>query len=700
MPRPPLMLAAIALVAGLLAWLLVEGSPLSRRIDRLNAMVAAGKIYQLNSAEHATLLKTMTWLAQAAGLSQARIGINERYSTGNETAVLHVYVTLPDQVSLTGCPAYNAIYDAELDAIFLDQSFISLSEWKQSLAAPDGEWGLDIPLQVRDVPSINVFLRFVLLHEFGHRQLHRRSIAWYFSEAVARRREEEADAFALEKMKNAFSLAPKFGVDAVEKYTGDLINYPVKADMPVDEQIEASLVEMIKVMLGAQLTLPSASPTFAVGRSHPNVISRLVSLMNTAARTYRNKGLLQVLTQYTQLQAQKVETLAQLRPLEIRSTLPVTALAWGGMTHGLLVRTSANGLYTIPANTLAEASAPGATLQLDQAVASAPPNEVKRLSIWVKPDGSIVAPSPRRSDGHDVRKDWPFPAFTLNNSDIAFDDDRVDLRGMMSVPYPWPYALFHAKVEDRQWLVSIHDDGQARNVELAQLTQTAQKLVGTQKVALDFSEPTFAPDGIFFPLVTAKDQVIRFLGFGFVRAATMELQQVILPKVLDNCVYTTTDNPLVDARFGLCQFSIRIGGSRDRIFQAQLVPQPPADWIGESRSYGERLEVWELASEEQPNLLISQPLALSLAKRGGISDEAMAKVKLNPRLRSTGVGRANAKVVLFNLDDDSLYALRLSDHSLGVGFPFAGSGLCVAEDDAGNVYVAERNGYKIFRVRL
>lgn len=224
------------------------------------------------------------------------------------------------------------------------------------------EWGLDIPLRVKDVPSINVFFRFVLLHEFGHRQLHRQSTSWYFTEAMSRRREEEADTFALEKMKDAFSLAPAFGIEAVEENTGSLINYPVKGDMPIGEQIEASLVEMIKVMLAAQLGLPSASATFADGRSHPNVIARLVSLMDAAARTYRSDGLLKVLARYTQLQTHKVEALAKMRPLEIRSTLPVTGLAWGGKSPGLLVRTAANGLYHVPGKMLANASAPGASI--------------------------------------------------------------------------------------------------------------------------------------------------------------------------------------------------------------------------------------------------------------------------------------------------------------------------------------------------
>jgi hypothetical protein len=131
------MLAGMVSLAGLVIWLLVDSSPLARRINRLNQLVATGKMYQPTDAERDALAKTVKWLAQAGGLSIARIAINERLSpTENETGVLHVYVTLPDQIDVTGCPAYNAIYDPELDAIFLDQSFIALSEWKQVLAAP------------------------------------------------------------------------------------------------------------------------------------------------------------------------------------------------------------------------------------------------------------------------------------------------------------------------------------------------------------------------------------------------------------------------------------------------------------------------------------------------------------------------------------------------------------------------------------
>jgi hypothetical protein len=78
----------------------------------------------------------------------------------------------------------------------------------------------------------------------------------------------------------------------------------------------------------------------------------------------------------------------------------------------------------------------------------------------------------------------------------------------------------------------------------------------------------------------------------------------------------------------------------------------------------------------------------------------MKKVELSPRFRYTGIDRANAKVILFNLDDDSLYTLRLSNNSLESRFPFAGASLRLAEDDKGDLYAVELNGYKIFRLRM
>jgi hypothetical protein len=41
------------------------------------------------------------------------------------------------------------------------------------LAAPDGKGGLDIALGLEDAPSLRVYERFVILHELGHRKLHR-----------------------------------------------------------------------------------------------------------------------------------------------------------------------------------------------------------------------------------------------------------------------------------------------------------------------------------------------------------------------------------------------------------------------------------------------------------------------------------------------------------------------------------------------
>ncbi|MCP1913426.1 hypothetical protein J2R96_005906 [Bradyrhizobium elkanii] len=237
-------------------------------------------------------------------------------------------------------------------------------------------------------------------------------------------------------------------------------------------------------------------------------------------------------------------------------------------------------------------------------------------------------------------------------------------------------------------------------MELSRFSHAVQSLVGDQKIAIDLGAPSLGVSGAFFPVVAFKDQSTHFLGYAFVDVARMEVQRLVLPKRLDSCVYSTTENPLLEARFGLCQYSIRSDAAGESIFQAQLVPQPPDDWKGETYPYGEKLEVWQLSSQAPPRLVGSQPLALGSAKRDGISPEALAKIELAPRIRRSGVERTNAEAILVNVEDDSLYAFILKDNSLDVVFPYGGSNLRTTEDGTGNVYIAELNGYKIFRVSL
>jgi len=94
--------------------------------------------------------------------------------------------------------------------------------------------------------------------------------------------------------------------------------------------------------------------------------------------------------------------------------------------------------------------------------------------------------------------------------------------------------------------------------------RAAQSLIGEQKIAIDLGSPSLGLTGVFFPLVAFKDQAAHFLGYTFVDVARMELQRLVLPKVLDSCTYSTTENPLIDPRFGLCQYSIRSDASGER----------------------------------------------------------------------------------------------------------------------------------------
>lgn len=108
---------------------------------------------------------------------------------------LKVYTCLPAAAHATGCQPGNAIYDARMDAIFVDVEMVH-----DAMRVPANQWELE-----------ELYLAFVLCHEIGHRQLHSRNAAMFdsgfpdLSDQAAMKRELEADAFSLDQMQRFYA---------------------------------------------------------------------------------------------------------------------------------------------------------------------------------------------------------------------------------------------------------------------------------------------------------------------------------------------------------------------------------------------------------------------------------------------------------------------------------------------------------------
>ena len=161
-PRP----SALLIVAIVLGWLGLEAFFGPDHRERVNLALGNREIGILSADETVQFRKELQWLGRIANIS-GDIALNEPLGDGR----LHVFVVdsaaQPQTIRVTGCKRGNAIYDAELKAVFIDVSLLRVDEFNSIFEAS----GVGSVMSL-DVPFHHLFRHFVMLHEFGHHVLH------------------------------------------------------------------------------------------------------------------------------------------------------------------------------------------------------------------------------------------------------------------------------------------------------------------------------------------------------------------------------------------------------------------------------------------------------------------------------------------------------------------------------------------------
>ena len=172
-----LRLAGVGFVGAIIAWLALD--PSGNRRARIDRALQRGEIGENTIQQREKFRALCAELVQSAGLTAA-VQVNGSLAAGK----INIISTSDSAKALTGCARQNAVYDASLDCVFVDESLVN-----SALPAGEKEWGPRATL-----------LAFILLHEIGHRQLHARSGAMFDSSAravaAATGRELEADEYA------------------------------------------------------------------------------------------------------------------------------------------------------------------------------------------------------------------------------------------------------------------------------------------------------------------------------------------------------------------------------------------------------------------------------------------------------------------------------------------------------------------------
>ncbi len=274
---PSRILLALVCTAGL-AWLWSDTAPPKARQTALNEALRKGTVGKLTPEEYEGLRRQLEWLVRAAGITD-EIALNQPFQAGR----LNIYTTTPAAYKVTYCATRNALYDAQLDAVFIDESIFKPNDYQSLLEASP----YATLLSLNELPFQKVYLRFIILHELGHRQLHRKSgrvIDFLRPDEDSRlqRFEAEADQFAIDKLQVAYQRDSEERGNLVGSGMNDVLGLNDNGENSPGNQVWIDLVGMVTLMSAFDLFLPNPYAPFYEDRAHPTFLDRARSLIRQA----------------------------------------------------------------------------------------------------------------------------------------------------------------------------------------------------------------------------------------------------------------------------------------------------------------------------------------------------------------------------------------------------------------------------------
>ena len=224
------------------------------QFNRLQQLVNENKLTELNKYEHEELTKYINAVLEASDI-KAQFDINELPSRDK----LNIYITDSNFSHISNCKKGNAVYDSKNDAILIDSSFLSF----ETYFGPT-EPSIEYPL----------LLTFILVHELGHRQLHKDRKQELFdlnvNEEEFHKLEVEADKFGLDKLEDFYH----FDFQNGEYYFSD-ISFSDNSTVGFN----ANLLQFIYEYTTTLNLVDVSYSSFYQDDTHPSIISRFQSFL-------------------------------------------------------------------------------------------------------------------------------------------------------------------------------------------------------------------------------------------------------------------------------------------------------------------------------------------------------------------------------------------------------------------------------------
>jgi hypothetical protein len=264
---------AVITVIGSILWLYLDKPPRERRIRDLDRALASHAVGRLNASGRRRLQEVVGEMLKALDIP-AQAAVDEPFRGDR----LNIYTTSTAAAVVTGCGPGNALYDPGLDAIFIDEEFFNFEGYREIYNA--SAYGSVVSFN-ENLVFPEIYLRFVILHELGHRQLHRgiggyRPHVTQLTPQRLRALEREADRFAVTGMKTFYAFDKAHPAGFVGPPLKDAVGLSdfFDSDVSPAAQVYIDLVGTLFLMANAELYLGTPYSPFFESPSHPTFLDR------------------------------------------------------------------------------------------------------------------------------------------------------------------------------------------------------------------------------------------------------------------------------------------------------------------------------------------------------------------------------------------------------------------------------------------
>ncbi|MES2107984.1 MAG: hypothetical protein V4577_04520 [Bacteroidota bacterium] len=332
-----------------IAWLVLSPRKGNRR-GELNQALKAGTLGRLPDSTARGLNRLMLAYRDYLGIREP-VCLN---CAMDSSAKLRVYTCGPAVLRLTGCAAGNAIYDRELNAVFIDGSLVSPAAWNAKGTFGAGHTTL---------PFLEVYLKFVLLHELGHYFLHRDAGQSFdiFSgsgSATLRRYEAQADSFAVAHFTAIMAVDTAGTLFSPAVFENLAMNVDAKASAS-DKTLLCLTLMARNINLGMLFGVSPYSEFYA-DKAHPTFMSRSAGFLSKALESAPVKDKYYAKADWIRAQLLEISRLVAHRAI-LEVSVPAPLLNLGFDRDGLLVQTLDSGLYRMGYEQLKLPARPGVT---------------------------------------------------------------------------------------------------------------------------------------------------------------------------------------------------------------------------------------------------------------------------------------------------------------------------------------------------